>query len=200
MHQNKYVFITLLLICAIILSYSCEDKKVTAGDLVDKYSNETITSEQNYADIADWLTPEGQYSYSSTDNSDNITDNYYPRYFVNGDRIYYEAEIDSLLSFSYITLNTGESFSLCPDPLCDHTPEGGCKYLQLHQMMFSNESDDVFYSVKTDISFDKVQAPVSSICRIDAKKGTISEIFSGYLSENNILRMLTLRLIGNNQL
>lgn len=143
MHQNKYVFITLLLICAIILSCSCEDKKVTADGLIDKYSNETITSGQNYADIADWLTPEEQYSYRSTDNSDNIADIYNPIFFVKSDRIYYETQIDNLMSFSYIALKTGESFSLCPDPLCDHTPEGGCKYLSLHQMMFSKESDDV---------------------------------------------------------
>jgi hypothetical protein len=119
---------------------------------------------------------------------------------VKGDRIYYEVRINNQLSFSYITLKTGESYSLCPDPLCDHTLEGGCKYLELHQMIFSKESDDVFYCVKTNTSFDKVQAPVSSICCIDAEKGTISEIFNGYLSENNILQMLTLRFIDNNKL
>ncbi|MHB1151831.1 MAG: hypothetical protein ACYCWE_05615 [Eubacteriales bacterium] len=203
MYQKKYVFITILIISAIIISCSCEDKKVTSDDLdrFEKYSNETADNpEQNYADIADWLSPEEQYSYKSTDNNDNITDNYYPMYFVKGDRIYYEATMDNLLSFSYITLKTGESFSLCPDPLCDHTLAGGCKYLQLHQMMFSKESDDVFYSVKTDIFSDKVQSPVSSICCIDAKKGTISEIFNGYLSENNVLQMLTLRLIDHNKL
>jgi hypothetical protein len=198
----KKIFITILTISAIILSYSCEDKKATSDDLerIGKYSSETAGNpEQNYADIADWLTPEEQYSYISADNSYNITDNYYPLYFLNDDRIYYEAMVNNLLSFSYIALKTGESFSLCPDPLCNHTLEGGCKYLSLHQMMFSKESDDVFYSVKTILN-EKLKAPVSSICRIDAKKGTISEIFSGYLSENNILRMLTLRLIGNNQL
>ncbi|MDD4772526.1 MAG: hypothetical protein PHZ09_02855 [Eubacteriales bacterium] len=172
---------------------------MTADGLIDKYSNETITSGQNYADIADWLTPEEQYSYRTTDNSDNIADIYNPIFFVKSDRIYYETRIDNLMSFSYIALKTGESFSLCPDPLCDHTPEGGCKYLSLHQMMFSKESDDVFYSVKTTLD-EELKAPVSSICRIDAKKGTINEIFNGYLSEINILRMLTLRLTDNNRL
>jgi len=119
---------------------------------------------------------------------------------VKGDRIYYSVEINNKSSFSYITLKTGESFSLCLDPLCDHTLEGGCKYLGIHQMIFSKESYDVFYSVKTDTSFDKVQAPVSSICCFDAKKGTINEIFNGYLSENNILRMIILRLIDRNKL
>ncbi|MHB1151832.1 MAG: hypothetical protein ACYCWE_05610 [Eubacteriales bacterium] len=199
-HLTKF---NLLLVTVLILSCSCNDKKVNSDDLarIEKYSNETANhSEQNYADIADWLSPEEQYSYKSTDNGNSITDIYNPIYFVKDDRIYYEVRIDNELSFSYITLKTGESFSLCPDPLCDHTLAGGCKYLGLHQMMFSKESDDVFYSVKTDTSFDKVQAPVSSICCIDAKKGTISEIFNGYLSENNILRMLTLRLIDHNKL
>jgi hypothetical protein len=66
--------------------------------------------------------------------------------------------------------------------------------------MFSKESDDVLYSVKTDTSLNKIQAPVSSICCIDAKKGTINEIFNGYLSENNVLQMLTLRMIDHNKL
>lgn len=198
MHQK--IFIAILLISSIILSCSCEDKKATSDDLIGKYSSGTAGNpEQNYADIADWLKPEEQYKYKSTDNSDNITDIYNPIYFVKGDRIYYETRIDNLMSFSYIALKTGESFSLCPDPLCDHTPEGGCKYLQLHQMIFSKESDDVFYSVKTILN-EELKALVSSICRIDAEKGTISEIFSGYLSGNNILQMLTLRMIDNNRL
>ena len=202
MYQKKYVFITILIISAIIISCSCNDKKVTSDDLerIEKYSNETAkNSEQNYADIADWLSPEEQYSYKSTDNSYNITDIYNPIFFEKGDRIYYEVRLDSLLSFSYITLKTGESFSLCPDPLCDHTLEGGCKYLGLHQIIFSKESDDIFYSVKTTF-YEELKVIISSICCIDAKKGTISEIFNGYLSGNNILQMLTLRLIDNNQL
>ncbi len=199
----KKTFVTIIIIFALILSCSCEDKKATSDDLarIEKYSNETNNNpEQNYADIAGWLTPEEQYSYKSTDNGNSITDIYNPIYFVKGNRIYYEVRINNQLSFSYITLKTGESFSVCPDPLCDHTPEGGCKYLGLHQMMFSKESDDVFYSVKTDIFQEKIQSPVSSICRIDAKKGTISEIFNGYLSENNVLQMLTLRMIDHNKL
>ena len=202
MYQKKYVFITILIISAIIISCSCNDKKVTSDDLerIEKYSNETAkNSEQNYADIADWLSPEEQYSYKSTDNSYNITDIYNPNYFVEDDRLYYEVRINNELSFSYITLKTGESFSLCPDPLCDHTLEGGCKYLGLHQIIFSKESDDIFYSVKTTF-YEELKVIISSICCIDAKKGTISEIFNGYLSGNNILQMLTLRLIDNNQL
>ena len=198
----KKIFVTIPIIFALILSCSCEDKKTTSDDLerIEKYSSETAGNpERNYADIADWLKPEEQYSYNSADNSYNITDNYYPLYFLNDDRIYYEAMVNNLLSFSYIALKTGESFSLCPDPLCNHTLEGGCKYLSLHQMMFSKEFDDVFYSVKTILN-EELKAPVSSICRIDAEKGTISEIFSGYLSGNNILRMLTLRMIDNNRL
>ena len=185
-----------------LLSCSCDDKKVTSDDLdrIEKYSTETTdNSEQSYADIANWLTPEEQYSYKSTDNSNNIIDCYYPNYFIKNDRIYYKTRINGELSFSYITLKTGESFSLCPDPLCDHTLEGGCKYLGLHQMMFSTESDDIFYCVKTLFS-DKTRTPISSICCIDVKNGTISEMFDGYLSENNVLEMFNIRFITNNKL
>ncbi len=202
MHQKKYLFITILLIFAIIISCSCKDKKVTSDDLarIEKYSNETNNnSEQNYAEIADWLSPEEQYKYKSTDNSYNITDIYNPNYFVKDDRLYYEVRINNELSFSYITLKTGESFLICPDPLCDHTLAGGCKYLGLHQMIFSKGSDDIFYSVKTILN-EELKVIISSICCIDVTKGTINEIFNGYLSENNVLQMLTLRMIDHNKL
>lgn len=137
MNKLNIIYITILFVMILLSSYSC-NKNNDNTELIDKYATITgSTSDINYEGIEKWYSKEESYNYTPDSDDNNISLSGSGTYTIVGDRLYYKAKINNEQTLAYVSLRTGEKFFLCPDPLCEHTEEYGCKYLNLDKFIFS---------------------------------------------------------------
>lgn len=178
MIKLNIIFITIVFVMILLSSYSC-NKSNDNTDIIDKYATITgSTSNINYEGIGKWYSKEESYNYIPDSDDNNFSLSGSGTYTVVGDRLYYKAKINNEQTLAYVSLRTGEKFFLCPDPLCEHTEEYGCKYLNLDKFIFSPTSDNLIYAVR-NISNKE------SIIKINTSTDTITEIYSSVSSGNN---------------
>ena len=118
----------------------------TTVNLIDKYtapSDDPPEIPENFV-IPEGYTYEMEYRYfPDGDNNDGIT--YMAATMeIHGDRMYYSSKA----GLSYLDLKNGESYTLCPDPLCDHTLEAGCQFLGLGVPMHHPKKDNIIFARK----------------------------------------------------
>lgn len=181
--------IIILIIC--FHSYSCSDN--TTDDLISKYETVEIGSSAEYIADVDWLEPETEYSYSGE--NENIVSIYHGIYERQGDRIYMQTKSDGANTYNYISLTTGDQFNFCPDPLCPHTRDGGCQYLDIVDMLLSKTDENIVYIVKD--YFDGETA-CNYICEIDLENNTIERIYGKKNSE--LFDAYNMRFINDNKI
>ena len=181
--------IVLLALSALLVS--CSDN--TTDDLISKYEDVEIDSNPKYIADVDWLQPETEYSYN--DVNENIVAVYKGIYERKGDRIYLQTKSDGASTYNYISLTTGDQFNFCPDPLCPHTRDGGCQYLDIVDMLLSKTDEDIVYIVKD--YFDGETA-CNYICEIDLENNTIERIYGKKNSE--LFDAYNMRFINDNKI
>jgi len=153
--------ITAVLLCIFLLA-SCSVGKDTEELLgqVEQYTKETAeVSDYVYQkELGAWLAPETNYHYAEEDDrSDHIVDLWGGMYNIQQERLYFHisqatAESSGSKVMTYINLKTGEKHYLCPDPLCSHTYESGCLFIDLPSPVFDPENSRIAYSVRNSKS------------------------------------------------
>lgn len=153
MRINTYVFILCIFIPALIVC-SCRGIKNEDEILkkIDKYAGAGTLQQFDYlSGVGTWLSPETEYKYvHGGDHSDGIIGIYNHNYLLRDERLYFT--INSGVSdktsgqpmWAYISLQTGEKHYLCPDPLCRHTEEDGCRYLDMQSLTADPDNRSMF--------------------------------------------------------
>lgn len=196
--MKKVNIINVFLIFTYILNmYSCSTRENQEIDeIIDKYTSHQ-SSEITYFESFDWLDTENNYNFdSSIDNVNDIVNLIDPLYIPHDNRIYLKMKRDNNSVWAYIDLNSGNLFYLCPDPLCAHTEESGCKYLNIESTLIFDPSDDnTVYAVKR---MTVNGALYDLICEINLRENTIETIYGA--STNSTYDMYNLRFIINDNL
>ena len=160
-------------LAAIPLLVSCSDRN--EQELIEKYSDVEAVETAGYYDEIDWLEDETEYSYTASDTPDNIVDCLNDYLVFASDRVYIVTKADDTPTYSYININNGEIFPLCPDPLCNHTKNSGCRYLSLSGLIVDPEHEDVVYTIRTITNGGDMYG---EIVEIDIENNTIDVIYS----------------------
>lgn len=161
--MKKLALILLALLLA-VSSTACSGKKGVI-EVSKKYleteqgTEETSETDSLYA-LTDWLTPEEEYICPDGSVDDN--DRYYTQYRLG------EETMDG-----YISLKSGEFFSLCPDPLCSHKYDSECRYREMSVCGVSPKDKTVLYAVQTVPDGDSV---CDLILKLNTKTGEITEL------------------------
>lgn len=181
---------------------SCTDTKSEDDALqkIQKYDNTVSVDIYNYQnDLAEWLSPENEYVFNSdSDNSDSIIRIYDSTYTIKEDRLYFTVRRDNNDVWAYVSLKTGEKFYLCPDPLCPHTEESGCKYLNLKELIFVPGSSNLIYTVKNIFSDNGISYDV--VCLLDSDNDTLLELLGSDFLNPNVHNMFDLCFINSEYL
>ena len=196
--KKKYLLPFAITFCiAALCACTNTESEESALEKVESYDDTVDTSQYVYQDdIADWLTPEDKYYYTADyDNSENI-DTLENNYIVRGDRLYFQVSRDGDSLWAYMSLITGEKLYLCPDPLCPHTKESGCMYLNITNLIFAPGSDSVMYVIRTNSTADGLY---DAIYLIDTENDIFREIYKENV-EKYKYNQYTLRFILNNKL
>ncbi len=153
-------------------------------DISSKYANDEKTDySEFYESVEDLFTREEKYR--PPDASD-IADR-------GSDRLYFITKVDNGAStLNYMSLSTGNVHSICPDPLCTHLMDSGCKYLNLASYIADPASPSVVYVKK----IDEMQI---AICRIDTENDTIEEIYVANRTPD-VTESVLFKFISNNKL
>jgi hypothetical protein len=77
--------------------------------------------------------------------------------------------------WAYISLLTRVKHYLCPDPLCRHTEEDGCRYLGMMSLITDPDSESMLYTLK---SITDENGFHMAICSIDLINDTINELYT----------------------
>lgn len=133
-----------LILMAILLTLSsaaCSDDK-GALEISQKYletesENKAASEYGSLYELTDWLTPEMEY-ICPVDTSER------ERKYIT-----YSTELGSGNRFGYISLKSGELFDICPDPLCEHSDDSGCKYTSLSGIIEVPTDEKTLYAAKT---------------------------------------------------
>ncbi len=198
--MRKYMLFFIIFICIAEIC-SCTDTKSEDDALrkIEKYDNTVSADIYNYQkDLAEWLSPEKKYVFNSdSDNSDSIVRIYNDNYIIRGNRLYFTIKRDNNNVWAYVSLLTGEKFYLCPDPLCPHTEESGCKYLNLKELIFVPDSDNLIYTVKPIFSDN---GAYEIVCLLDTENDTFHELFKSDSVNINVFNMYDLCFINGEYL
>ena len=174
-----------LLVLSTMLLTSCSDK-TDQNELIEKYDS-NISTNSAHIDI-EWLEDETEYSYTESDTTYKIVDCLNDYLVFASDRVYIVTKADDTPTYSYININTGEIFPLCPDPLCNHTKNSGCRYLSLSGLIVEPEHEDVVYTIRTITNGGEMYG---EIVKIDIENNTIDVIYSAeYKDSLELLQML----------
>ncbi|MBP3918937.1 MAG: hypothetical protein J6I50_07190 [Clostridia bacterium] len=175
----KKIKITALLSAILFVStmIGCDHTDNTIDtDNLDKYIESNHTTDIQY-EIPSWLTPEEKYQLNNTVSENNIVPIFTSNYKPAGDRLYYRSSTaDGTSMWAYISMTTGESHLVCPDPLCKHTADT-CQYLNFSMQILVDENDNtVFYTLKT---ITAPNATYTALCRVDTANDMIKELYRG---------------------
>ncbi|MHB1151829.1 MAG: hypothetical protein ACYCWE_05625 [Eubacteriales bacterium] len=198
--MKKYVLILIILVCVAEIC-SCtntisEDDVLRKMQKYDYTINAAIYDYQK--DLAEWLSPENEYvSISDSDSSNNIIRIFDNDYIIKENRLYFRVKRDNNDMWAYVSLLTGEKFYLCPDPLCPHTEESGCKYLNLKELIFVPDSENLIYTVKTYLSDN---GAYEIVCLLDTENDTFHELFKSDSVNVNVYNMYDLCFINDEYL
>ena len=138
-------------------------------------------------DMGKWLEPETSYEYDENgDTSDEIVRLTDSNFILQKDRLYFQVGKPTATSFGadfwvYVSLKTGEKHYLCPDPLCEHTKQSACQYLDLAELTFHPDSESTLYMTK-NISVENKYC--GTICKIDLDNNKISELYRENLTDS----------------
>ncbi len=186
---NKKISYTIIIFLLFISGCNYNSKK--AEEIADIYKNDNDYLFNSKSDIPynseilsstvkiDWLEEEHNYINDMTENNKGI---------VQLSDSFYASEKELYISASDLTLCisnlTGDYLNICPDPLCPHTPESQCQYLDLWNFMFDADNPSVFYCVKHTWDYDNgiLESPV---CRIDTTKRDIDVIYDTKRKNDN---------------
>lgn len=179
-----YVIMTLAL-CSCSTQKTRDEILKEAGQYTDNISLDTAYDYQK--NIGEWLGTETSYAYDENgDTSDGIINLYMSSYILNKDRMYFQiGKLTSTSSganlWAYLSVKTGEKHYLCPDPLCDHSKNSGCQYLNFEILTFNPDSDSTLYTVRSVYSENK---SCSVIYKIDLNNNKFSEIYKEDLTDS----------------
>ncbi len=197
----KINIIILIIFTLIIAFYACtnsesENNALKKAEEYNKTISNNLYAYQN--NLTDWLTPEKEYIYSENgDSSKNIiglSDNY----FMNRDRLYFQVSRNlSYNMWAYMSIKTGEKYYMCPDPLCPHTRESGCKYLDIISLVFSPDSSNIIYAVKTILSENGIY---DVIYFIDTENNIMRELYKSDSISRETYNSFYLQYINNDKL
>lgn len=175
-------FAFILLLFLLLLLTSCDTDSDDARKLAEKYATQMSQDACAIGDF-DWLTVDNSNAITSDDNSDGIF-RLADSYLLNGGRLYFSLSRDHCSTmWAYIDESTGENFYLCPDPLCQHTRDGGCKYTDIDRFIFDGVSNDIIYAVKINFIDDSNASIAETICRIDAANDKLTELYQPELGD-----------------
>ncbi len=165
-----------IVLCMVLLFCACS-KEPTKEEIRAEY--ESVLEEINPVDpsyayqknIGTWLTPETEYHYDENWDAEEDT----------GDRLYLRIGKPTKTHLGadymvYIDLKTGEKHDICPDPLCEHTRDVGCPYVNFFMMQISPYSYNLIYANTMTYMEDTSQF-VSMIYKIDLDNNRITPIF-----------------------
>ncbi|MCI8388392.1 MAG: hypothetical protein HFE63_08030 [Clostridiales bacterium] len=162
----------------------CDNAKNDTDIDSDQYIVQNTDSNSEY-EIPSWLTLEEAYQPCETVPENSIVSLTGSNYITAGDRLYYmSSTTDNISMWAYISMLTGESYLVCPDPLCKHT-DNNCQYLGFSTKILVDEEDStVFYTFKSTTTSNE---NYNSLCRVDTTNDTITELFRGdpYTSSEN---------------
>ncbi len=168
-----------ILLLALITLTACNDG---GEELIDKYADRPSATAQMYAGIGSAFELEREFIAESDDSAEGIVSFFGTGYRKAGDRLfftarkYYENSDNTEQSLVYASLKTGECFSVCPDPLCTHLEDSGCRYLNLDSFVLpSDGTGNLVWAVKSDFGSGGM---VRSLCEIDLDADTITSIWS----------------------
>ncbi len=201
--MKKISSIALLLAVSLLLP-ACGDTAVpesggtteTTVSLVDKYTAPV----ENPPEIPENLVvPEG-YTYEEEyryfpdgDNSDGI-------YFaaaagkeICGDRMYYLV----IGGLGYVDLKDGKQYTLCPDPLCQHTAESGCQFIGLIEPVHHPEKEDILFAVQGYHVKTKLH---NNICVINEKEGTVTKVYGTDVKGSELGGSISLKFMVGDKL
>jgi len=167
----------------------------TTVNLIDKYtapSDDPPEIPENFV-IPEGYTYEMEYRYfPDGDNNDGIT--YMAATMeIHGDRMYYSRKA----GLSYLDLKTGESYTLCPDPLCDHTLEDGCQFLGLNVPMHHPKKDNIIFALQR---FTSGMLQRENICVIDEKNATITKVYGSDVKGSELGGAIFFNLMAGDKL
>ncbi len=172
----------------------------TTVNLIDKYTapEEEPQLPENFV-IPKGYTYEKDYKYSSEDdNCDGIyigtTGMVGAAMALSGDKIYYSTGEDMM---GYIDIKNGETFAICPDPLCDHTFMGGCKYLGFSEPIVHTEKSHILFVTQGYALGNQIHR---NICVVDQENGTVTRVYGSDVEGSEPLNGIFLQFITNNKL
>ena len=147
----------------------------TTVNLIDKYTEPPKVEDIELPE--GFVIPEGytyETSYSYFPNGDNSRGIYNVtaegEMDIYGDKMFYTTGAVQC----YIDAKTGQSFALCPDPLCDHSEESGCPYRGFAQLKHHPEKDNIMFAVQ---GYNVEKTVHYNICVIDETNGTITKVY-----------------------
>ncbi|MDD4774690.1 MAG: hypothetical protein PHZ09_13990, partial [Eubacteriales bacterium] len=199
--MKKYVLFFIIFIC-LAETISCTNTKSEDDALLkiqkyDKTINADIYDYQK--DLAEWLVPETEYiSCFDIDNPDRIIRTFEDKFVIEEDRLYFILKRQNQDMWAYVSLLTGEMFDLCPDPLCPHTEESGCKYLNLHDLVFVPGSDNLIYTVKTVDAGNGIT--YNAVCLLNTENDTLHELYASDIDKSNVINIYDLCFITDEYL
>jgi len=176
--MKKTSILTLMLALTLIFAACSNTPAMGTGvadttvNLIDKY---TAPSEDPPEIPENFVIPEGytyemEYRYfPDGDNSYGIR--YAPSTMeILGERLYYRSE----LVLSYLDVKTGQTFAVCPDPICPHTSESGCQFIGLNIPIHHPENYDIVFTVQ---GYTVAMENHMNICVVDEKQGTVTKVY-----------------------
>ena len=175
---KKHLICSIYCISILLMLCSCSYTEDEILEKVERYTSVTVenTVYDYQNDLADWLTQETAYIYEEEhDTTSGIINLFDSNYNIMQERMYFQIrkplENSTGADFwAYISLKTGEKHYLCPDPLCEHTRNSGCQYVDLQTLIFHPEDGNVVYTTKYIFSEG---VPNYAICEIDLENNKI---------------------------
>lgn len=184
MYLNK-VLLFLALVTLALTSCTGLASDDNAHQIAEKYISETSADDYQPA-VFDWLSVDTEYTSASDDNSEGII-RLADSYLKNKNRLFFTVSHDHSSSvWAYTDLNTGETLNICPDPLCKHTRESGCKYLDMRDIIFDSDSCSKLYAVKNLFQNGTI---FDVICFVDIENNEITELYRPAVKENEYIHL-----------
>lgn len=181
--KNKNISILLAILIFFIPSCSLRQDEDKVLKELEKFNAVISASEEDASEsMPHWLEAESEYKYNTdSDGVDNIIGLFNSGYLVQNDRMYFNLYNENgNMVWMYVSIETGEIHSLCPDPICEHTKNSGCRYVGFDSLHPDEENSSVLYASKTqstNIGFE------SAICRIDLEDDSVTELYKTDLME-----------------
>lgn len=185
MKIHNLIIITLILLALILISCDEMDKGSLINEVENALASQNINPDYSYqAAIAPWLSDE--LTYIGFNTSNHIVNLFAKDQIISGNRIYFSVSSPTSTGdkiYAYISLETGEKHYLCPDPLCNHSENSGCKYAGIDNLTVDPDNDNKLYATKNQFTDSGMR---SVLCEIDIANNKIIEIFNEPLDDPNI--------------